>query len=105
MSQKEYRVLNIMETTMNPSNFEVFVCELAEVTFKMKSFDNSGYFYNFNGEGELYVIPSNSKLGAEAIECLHNESVLELDLSDFYSRMEYKKGRNQRIWYHNKVVH
>lgn len=105
MNVKQFRILNIMDTTMDPSNFEVFVCELAEIKNIMESFDKTGIYYDFSGEGELYVIPKNSFLGTETLDKFHAESVLDLNIYNFYSRIEFKNGRDQRIWYHNAVEH
>jgi len=100
---KKFRVLNILDTTMEITNQRVAVIELAEVKFKNFDISSSEQFYSFGIDGEKYVIDFNSSLVRSIIDAAQNEEIIELNMSDFSSRIENRDGLQQKIYHHKNL--
>lgn len=100
---KKFRVLNIIDTSMEVTNQRVAVIELAEIKYQGFTLPSGLQPYSFGSSGEDFVIDFNSHLTQSIIQSANNDEIVEFDLSDFTSRYENKNGRNQKIYYHKNV--
>jgi len=100
---KEFRVLNIMDTTMEGTNQRVAVVELAELEYQNFTLSSGTTPYTFGTEGKRFVVDFNSYIARQIIEKAKQEEIVSLDLSEFRFRNELKDGRQEKIGYHKNV--
>lgn len=100
---EKYRVLNIMDTTMEDTNQRVVVVELAEVEYSNFTLPSGSQPYTFGTTGKRFVIDFNSNLTQKIIWSAENEELIELNNQDFRVRNEFKNGINEQIHYHKNV--
>src|SRR5665647_226882 len=98
---KIFRIMNIMDTVMQVTNQRVAIFDLSEVEYEDFSLPSGIRPYTFDSETERYVIDFNSYIAQNFIQSANAEEIIEIDLSNFYSRIEHKGGRSERIYYHN----
>ena len=100
---KEYRVLNIMDTSMEGTDQRVAVIELAELERQTFNLPSGLQPYTFGTDGKRFVIDFNSSLTQSIIQSAQNEEIVTLDLDEFREREEIKNGNFEKIYYHRSV--
>jgi hypothetical protein len=102
MKVKQFRVLNITDSTTTNTNQRIAVCELAEV--QQLGVQAMPFVpYTFGTTGQKYVIPFDSWLVQDIIQRAQEEEIVELDLEFFVLRKEMYKGRAEEVYYHKTV--
>lgn len=107
---KKFKVLDIVDTTMDKTEQRVAVIKLLEVIEEdSEEFDLSAFLQNhsfessYESRGKRFVIDFNSQLVNNIIRFAHQQEIIQLNMSDFTSRNEYREGSLEEIYYHNNV--
>lgn len=101
---KEYRIVGLMDTTLNPTNQRVLVAELAEVQYKDLSLSNGQKLYTFSATGSKFVIDFESKTSNYLIDSERNEEIVKIDLSNFRLNSNINQhGERIEVYYHNDL--
>lgn len=102
-STKDYRVLNIIDTTMEHTNQRVVVVELSEVNYSHFTLPTGSVHttYTFEATGKRFVFDFD--LAQKMIRAAKNEEIIKLNSQDFTIKKEFKDGQNEQIHYHNNV--
>lgn len=100
---KKFRVLNIMDTEMDATNQRVAVVELIAIDSESDSIDSFLSAFSTEAKGERFVIDFNSQLTQYIIHQAKNEEFVELYLSEFKTKTEYRSTGLENIYYHNSV--
>lgn len=101
--KKEYRVVGLMDTTIDPTNQRVLVAELAEVTYMGITFSTGYKPYRFDSTGKRFVIDFNSNFGQYIINAERVEQIIEIKFSDFIAKNEFRNGEVETIYYHSSI--
>ncbi len=101
---KKVRVLSIIDTTMRHTDQHVAVFELSEIEIPNFKLTEGKQLYLYGSKSELYVVDYNSYLTRQLRWAGENEEVIEIDEKNFTSRIEYRKGVREKIFYHNNVI-
>lgn len=101
---KKYRVLNIMDTEMDATNQQVAVIELVEIDTESEGIDSFLSAFSTEAKGQRFVIDFNTNLTKFIIRQARNEEFVELDLSEFKIKQEYRSTGLENIYYHNSVT-
>lgn len=100
---EKYRVLNIIDTTMEDTNQRVAVIELAKVEYSNFTLPSGYQPYTFGTTGKRFVVDFNSETTQKIIWSAENEEIIELDSQDFRIKTEYRNGDLESIYYHKNV--
>ncbi|MBF6654002.1 hypothetical protein C3B47_14180 [Flavobacterium columnare] len=101
---KEYRVVGLMDTSLNPTNQRVLVAELAEVQYKDLTFSNGQKLYTFPESGNKFVVDFNSKISNYLINSEKDEEIVKIDLSNFRLNTNInQQGERIEVYYHNDL--
>src|SRR6478752_3063986 len=99
MEEKEgYRVIGLMDTTIDPTNQRVLVAELAKVVYMGIALSTGYRPYRFGSTGKRFVIDFNSNLSRYIINAERIEQVIEINFSDFIAKNEYRNGEAETIY-------
>lgn len=100
---KNFKALNIIDSTMSFTDQRVIIAELVEIHFFGGVLSTGQRTYRYGTEGQFYIIDYNSSLAQYVISSAQSEDILELDLDDFVMIPENKRGRQVQSYYHNSV--
>ena len=101
---KQFRVLNIVETHMSVTEQKVAVFDLAEIEYLDIDLPSGDVPYTFDSEGDSFILDFNLPLTRGLIQSAQNEEVIELEMSDFTSRVEIIRGYEKLIYHHKSVT-
>lgn len=101
--KKSFRVIGLMDTTIDPTNQRVLVAELAEVVYMGITFSTGYKPYKFDSVGKKIVIDFNSNFGQYIINAERIEQIIEIDFSNFIAKNEFRNGETETIYYHSSI--
>lgn len=98
---KEYRILNIIDTSMEDTNQRVAVVELSEIEYLNPINGFTPQF--FQPKGKRFVIDFYSHLTNLIINAAQKIESINIDLKEFREKNEIKNGFFETIYYHRNV--
>ena len=101
--EKEYRVLNIKEGSMELTNQKILVIILSKVEYLGDLVKEMGYHIFNPTEGEFFIVDIDCYLARYIISQAKKESIVVIDHDHFYSEYEYKNDKLQEVHYHSSV--
>lgn len=101
---KEFRVLNITDTTISFTNQRVIVVELVEIIYFGPTLSTGQRLYRFGAEGQFFIFDYYTNIAKSIMTSAQHEDLVELDIDDFKMVNELKRGRHVDSYYHNSVT-
>lgn len=99
----DYRVLEIIESSIKSTNQEVLIFVLAQVEYNEHRLQSGKQTYHFGTIGEKFVFDSISEIGQEITEAAHSESIISLDMADFSIFIDNKDEFAEKNYIHKSV--
>ena len=100
---KDFRVLEIIESSIKKTNQNVLIFVLAKVEYSDYKLPSGRQTYHFGTNGEKFVFDSNSGISQEITEAAHSESIVSLNMSDFTIFYDNKNGVSEKNYIHKTV--
>jgi hypothetical protein len=100
---KDFRALEIIESTIKRTNQEVLIFVLAQVEYSDYKLPSGKQTYHFGTKGEKFVFDSNSEISREITEAAQSENIISLNMSDFNIFHDNKNGITEKNYIHKTV--
>ena len=101
---KDFRVLNIMDSTMDATGQRISICELVEVEYLGFTLPNGNNPYTFGHKGKIFIVELNSHLAQEIRMKAEQEDVVSLDMADFRQKVANHFGKIKTLNFHWNIV-
>lgn len=101
--KKNYKVIGLMDTTIDPTNQRVLVAELTEIIYMGITLSNGYKPFKFGTTGKRFVLDFNSNFSKQIINAEKEEDLVEVNFSDFIAKNEFRNGETETIYYHLSI--
>lgn len=100
---EDFRILNIMDTTMEETNQRVLVVELGLIKYQENDFFSEYKIYTFSPTGEQYVFDYSTELLNKLKKNIDKEEIITIDHRDFIERYTLKNGNYLKMFYRKNL--